>query len=61
MINIIGGKYKRKKIDVPKMRVRPTSAKKREAIFAVLESYAFKKKYDLYKHLIYQCSYVHFL
>ncbi len=48
MINIIGGAYKRKKINVPKKKVRPTSAIKREAIFSTLESFAVKNSYDLY-------------
>jgi len=50
MINIIGGKYKRKKLEVPSKQVRPTSAKKREAIFSVLESYAIKEDFDLYNN-----------
>ena len=33
MPNIIGGKYKRTKLDVPNNLVRPTSSMKREAIF----------------------------
>ena len=36
MPNIIGGKYKRTKLDVPNNLVRPTSAIKREAIFSIL-------------------------
>ena len=48
MINIIGGKYKRAKLEVPIQNVRPTSAIKREAIFSILESYASKNSYDLY-------------
>ena len=40
MINIIGGKYKGSKLQVPLNNVRPTSAIKRSAIFSVLESYA---------------------
>lgn len=48
MINIIGGKFKRKKIEVPLNDVRPTSAIKREAIFSILESYATKKSFELY-------------
>ena len=48
MISIIGGKFKRKKIEVPNSTVRPTSAKKREAIFSILESYASKNYFDLY-------------
>lgn len=50
MISIIGGKFKRKKIQVPKEGVRPTSSIKREAIFSILESYAIKNKIDLYKN-----------
>ena len=34
MINIIGGVYKRKRINVPEKKVRPTSAIKRESIFS---------------------------
>ena len=49
MINIIGGKFKKKKIDVPKKYVRPTSALKREAIFSIIESYALKNIYEPYK------------
>tara|TARA_B100001142_G_C14193331_1_gene600856 strand:- start:203 stop:766 length:564 start_codon:yes stop_codon:yes gene_type:complete len=49
MINIIGGKFKKKKIQVPKEDVRPTSAIKREAIFSILESYAIKNEFDIYK------------
>ena len=33
MINIIGGKFKRKKIEVPKTDVRPTSAIKEKQYF----------------------------
>ena len=47
MINIIGGKYKRAKLEVPIQNVRPTSAIKREAIFSILESYALKNSYNL--------------
>lgn len=49
MINIIGGKFKRRKIQVPLKKVRPTSSIKREAIFSILESYAAKKSIDIYK------------
>ena len=48
MINIIAGKFKRKKIKVPENKVRPTSAIKREAIFSILESYASNNSFDLY-------------
>ena len=50
MINIIGGKFKRRKINVPQDNVRPTSAIKREAIFSILESLALKKFYNLYEN-----------
>ena len=49
MINIIGGKFKNKKIIVPISGVRPTSSIKRKAIFSVLESMAIKKNITLYK------------
>ena len=48
MINIIGGKFKRKKIEVAEKVVRPTSSIKREAIFSILESYALKQSLNLY-------------
>ncbi len=50
MPNIIGGKYKKTKLEVPGKLVRPTSAYKREAIFSILESYAIKKSIDIYKN-----------
>ena len=50
MISIIGGKYKGLKLQVPLKNVRPTSAIKRSAIFAVLESYALKNSYNLYEN-----------
>ena len=50
MINIIGGRYKKTKLLVPKKEVRPTSSLKREAIFSILESYAIKNSYNLYKN-----------
>lgn len=50
MINIIGGKFKKKKIIVPEKEVRPTSAIKREAIFSILESYASNNSFDLYSN-----------
>jgi len=50
MINLIGGKYKRKKIDVFSNQVRPTSAIKREAIFSILESYALKNSLNIYNN-----------
>ena len=48
MINIIGGKFKGKKIEVPNKRVRPTSSMKKEAIFSILESYAVNDNFSLY-------------
>ena len=50
MPNIIGGKYKKTKLDVPSKLVRPTSAFKREAIFSILESYAIKHSIEIYKN-----------
>ena len=50
MPSIIGGKYKRSKMEVPSKLVRPTSAIKREAIFSILESYALKNSIDIYKN-----------
>jgi len=50
MINIIGGKSKGAKLQVPKYDVRPTSGIKREAIFSILESHALKNAYNLYKN-----------
>ena len=50
MPSIIGGKYKRAKIEVPSKFVRPTSALKREAIFSILESYALQNSIDIYKN-----------
>ena len=50
MPNIIGGKYKKTKLDVPSKMVRPTSAFKREAIFSILESYAIKHSIEIYKN-----------
>ena len=48
MLNIIGGWKKRTKLDVPTISVRPTSSKKKEAIFSILESNAVKTKTDIY-------------
>ena len=50
MINIIGGKYKGKKLEVPKGNVRPTTSHKRESIFSKLESIALKNNYELYNN-----------
>jgi len=51
MINIISGIRKRIKIDVPQTSVRPTSAKKRESIFSIINSYENKKNFKVYKKL----------
>ena len=48
MINIIGGKFRKKKIDVPFSEVRPTSSLKREAIFSIIESYASSNGFNPY-------------
>jgi len=50
MPNIIGGKYKRTKLDVPSNLVRPTSALKREAIFSIIESFSIKHSIEIYKN-----------
>ena len=50
MPSIIGGKYKRTKIEIPSKLVRPTSAIKREAIFSILESYAIQNSIEVYKN-----------
>ena len=49
MINIVGGKYKKTKLNVPLNIVRPTSVQKREAIFSIIESYGLKINFDIYK------------
>ena len=48
MISIIGGLKKRARISVPEKGVRPTSSKKRESIFSILESFAKKKNFNIY-------------
>lgn len=51
MISIIGGNYKKAKIEVPSGNsVRPTSSLKKEAIFSILESIGRKNFYDIYKN-----------
>jgi len=50
MPNIIGGKYKRTKINIPNNLVRPTSALKREAIFSVIESFSIRNSIEIYKN-----------
>ena len=47
-MKIIGGLNKRTIIQVPKYNVRPTSAQKREYIFAIIESYGIKNDYNIY-------------
>ena len=49
MLKIIGGKKKRVTLEVPLKNVRPTSSIKREAIFSILESYAFKNNLEIYR------------
>ena len=50
MIKIIGGKYKRSNLVVPTKNVRPTSVIKRESVFSIIESYAYKNSIDLYQN-----------
>ena len=50
MLNIISGSKKRVKLDVPTVNVRPTSSKKREAIFSIIESKILKNKNDIYSN-----------
>ena len=52
MLKIIGGNKKRKIIEIPKNKVRPTSSKKRESIFSILESNALKNNIQLYDNKI---------
>ena len=52
MIKIIGGIKKRTSITVPLENVRPTSAKKREAIFSIIENYGLKNNFNIYKNAI---------
>ena len=49
MKKIIGGKFKRKNLEVPSSNVRPTSSIKRESIFSIIESYAFKNFFNIYE------------
>lgn len=51
MIHIIGGIKKRAIIEVPASNVRPTSAKKREAIFSIIESYGLKTNHNIYNKM----------
>jgi len=48
MLNIISGSKKRTKLEVPAVNVRPTSSKKREAIFSIIENKIHKNKNDIY-------------
>ena len=50
MLNIIGGSKKKSKLNVPKINVRPTSSKKREAIFSIIESKNLKNKNNIYSN-----------
>jgi 16S rRNA (guanine966-N2)-methyltransferase len=50
MLNIIGGSQKKAKLNVPIINVRPTSSKKREAIFSIIESKNLKNKSDIYSN-----------
>ena len=50
MLNIIGGSKKKAKLNVPIINVRPTSSKKREAIFSIIESKNLKNKSDIYSN-----------
>ena len=50
MLNIIGGLKKRVKLCVPAVNVKPTSSKKREAIFSIIESKSLKNKNDIYSN-----------
>ena len=50
MLNIIGGSKKKSKLNVPTINVRPTSSKKREAIFSIIESKNLKNKHNIYSN-----------
>ena len=50
MLNIIGGSKKKAKLNVPVINVRPTSSKKREAIFSIIESKNLKNKNGIYSN-----------
>ena len=53
MIQITGGKFKKKKLHSINDFVRPTSSMKREACFSIIESYAVKNSINLYKNKIF--------
>ena len=53
MIRITGGKFKQKKLASINDFVRPTSSLKREAFFSIIESYAVKNSFELYKNKIF--------
>ena len=48
MLKIIGGTKKRTKLEVAEKNLRPTTSKKRESIFSIIESFAKKKEINLY-------------
>ena len=50
MLNIIGGCKKKAKLNVPIINVRPTSSKKREAIFSIIESKNLKINKNIYSN-----------
>ncbi len=50
MLNIISGSKKRTKLDVPLVNVRPTSSKKKEAIFSIIESIFRKNNNVIYSN-----------
>jgi len=50
MLNIIGGSKKRTKLDVPSVNVRPTSSKKKGAIFSIIESIFHKNNNVIYSN-----------
>ena len=53
MIQITGGKFRKKKLASINDFVRPTSSLKREAFFSIMESYATKNSINLYKDKIF--------
>ena len=50
MLNIIGGSKKKAKLNVPIINVRPTSSKKREAIFSIIENKILKNRNNIYSN-----------
>ena len=53
MLNIIKGINKKTRLDIPIKNVRPTSSKKRESIFSILESNALRNNFDIYTNKYY--------